>query len=117
MGYFLWYHHQNFKHLFVRHDRVTKKKLSKATQSQAVSEVITVSLHFLNVGPTCWTHRRKEAQHVGPTFYKIFQHFVFMLESFSLTFTKFRVFLFLYDHTVLKSENLFKIMTSTKLVF
>ena len=22
---------------------------------QAISEVITMSLHFLNVGPTCWT--------------------------------------------------------------
>ena len=30
-----------------------EKKLSKATQSQTISEVIAMSLHI--VGPTCWT--------------------------------------------------------------
>ena len=43
----------------------TEKKLSKATQLQAISEVITMSLRFLNIGPTCWTHWRKRIQHVG----------------------------------------------------
>ena len=37
----------------------SEEKLSKATESLAISEVITMSLHFLNVGPTCWTHRCK----------------------------------------------------------
>ena len=45
--------------------------ITTSTQSQAISEVITMSLHFLNVGPTCRTHRRKRVQHVGPTFRKL----------------------------------------------
>ena len=92
------------KNFFLRHDHEWKKPL-KAAQLPAISEVITISLNFLNVGPICRTHRRKEAPHIGQTFLN-FPTFYFHVGLVFNDLYKVQVlFISLWSHSIKTSKS------------